>query len=335
MLYHILYEFLYPLNHLWAPLRVLNVFQYITFRTAYASLTALLISLLLGPWLITRLREFQIGQQIREEGPKSHQKKAGTPTMGGVLIVVSIVVPTLLWANLRTRYVWLAVLATVGFGAVGFADDYIKIVKRRSMGLTAREKMGFQTLLALLIGIYLLYLTNMRLYTTTLSVPFFKSFAPDLLIDRLFTTPFWFFGYLPFLFVIWLVIVGASNTVNLTDGLDGLAIGCTLIAAAALTALTYITGHSTLSDYLDIQYIPQVSEVTIFCGSMVGASLGFLWYNAHPAEVFMGDVGSLALGGAIGTVSVIIKQELLLILIGGVFVVEGLSVMIQVVSFKS
>ncbi|PYR97433.1 MAG: phospho-N-acetylmuramoyl-pentapeptide-transferase [Acidobacteria bacterium] len=334
MLYHILYEFLYPLNHLWAPLRVLNVFQYITFRTAYASLTALLISLLLGPWLITRLREFQIGQHIREEGPQSHQKKAGTPTMGGVLIVVSIIVPTLLWANLRTRYLWLAVLATLAFGAVGFADDYIKIVRRRSLGLTAREKIGLQTLFSICIGIYLLYLTNTHQYETKLTVPFFKTFAPDLLIDQLFTTPFWFFGYLPFLFVIWIVIVGSSNTVNLTDGLDGLAIGCTLIASAALTALTYVTSNSVLSDYLDLQYIRQAGELTIFCGSMVGASLGFLWYNAHPAEVFMGDVGSLALGGAIGTVAVIIKQELLLIFIGGVFVAEGLSVIIQVASFK-
>jgi phospho-N-acetylmuramoyl-pentapeptide-transferase len=334
MLYHILYEFLYPLNHFWAPLRVLNVFQYITFRTAYATLTALLISLLLGPWLITRLRDFQIGQHIREEGPKSHQKKAGTPTMGGVLIVVSIILPTLLWANLRTRYIWVAVFATLAFGAVGFADDYLKIVRSRSLGLTAREKIGFQTLVSISIGIYLLYLTNLKLYVTTLTVPFFKTFAPDLLIDRLFTTPFWFFGYLPFLLVIWIVIVGSSNTVNLTDGLDGLAIGCTLIASAALTVLTYLTSNAVLSDYLDIQYIRQAGELTIFCGSMIGASLGFLWYNAHPAEVFMGDVGSLALGGAIGTVAVIIKQELLLIFIGGVFVAEGLSVIIQVASFK-
>src|SRR5438552_2243779 len=333
MLYHILYEFLYPLNHFWAPLRVLNVFQYITFRTAYATLTALLISLLLGPWLIVRLREFQIGQHIREEGPKSHQKKAGTPTMGGVLIVVSIILPTLLWANLRTRYVWVAVFATLAFGAVGFADDYLKIVRSRSLGLTAREKIGFQTLVTISIGIYLLYLTNLKLYVTTLTVPFFKTFAPDLLIDRLFTTPFWFFGYLPFLFVIWVVIVGSSNTVNLTDGLDGLAIGCTLIASAALTALTYLTSNAVLADYLDIQYIRQAGELTIFCGSMIGASLGFLWYNAHPAEVFMGAVGSLALGGALGTVAVIIKQELLLIFIGGVFVAEGMSVIIQVASF--
>ncbi|MBI2150157.1 MAG: phospho-N-acetylmuramoyl-pentapeptide-transferase [Acidobacteria bacterium] len=335
MLYHILYEFLYPLNDVWSPLRVLNVFQYITFRTAYASLTALLISLLVGPWLIARLREFQIGQQIREEGPQSHQKKAGTPTMGGLLIIVSIVLPTLLWTNLRNRFIWVVILSCLAYAAVGFADDYLKIVRKRSLGLTAREKIGFQVLVSLSVGIFLLFLLNRNVYSTKLTVPFFKFFAPDLLIDRLFPTPFWFIGYLPFLVFVSLVIVGSSNAVNLTDGLDGLAIGCTLIASAALTALTYITGHAVLSDYLDIQYIQQVGEVTIFCGSMVGASLGFLWYNAHPAEVFMGDVGSLALGGAIGTVAVIIKQELLLFFIGGVFVAEALSVLIQVISFKT
>jgi phospho-N-acetylmuramoyl-pentapeptide-transferase len=336
MLYHILYEFLYPLYRYWSPLRVLNVFQYITFRTAYASITALLISLLLGPWLIARLREFQIGQHIREEGPKSHQKKAGTPTMGGLLIVVSIIVPTLLWANLRNRFVWLVTFATIAYAAIGFADDYIKIVRKRSLGLTAREKIGLQILTGIGVGVVLLYWMNVsaRLYSTKLNVPFFKAFAPDLLIDRLISTPVWILAYLPFLAFVALVIVGSSNSVNLTDGLDGLAIGCTLIASAALTALTYITGHRVLSDYLDIQFLPDVSELTILCGSMVGASLGFLWYNAHPAEVFMGDVGSLALGGAIGTIAVIIKQELLLIFIGGVFVCEALSVMIQVISFK-
>jgi len=336
MLYHILYEFLYPLSNYWSPLRVLNVFQYITFRTAYASITALLISLILGPWLIARLRDFQIGQHIREEGPKSHQKKAGTPTMGGLLIVVSIVVPTLLWANLRNRFIWLVTLASLAYAAVGFADDYIKIVKKRSLGLTAREKLGFQILTSLTVGVVLLYWQNLstRIYSTKLNVPFFKEFVPDLLIDRLFGSPFWFIGYIPFLAFVALFIAFCSNAVNLTDGLDGLAIGCTLIASTALTALTYITGHKLLSDYLDIQFLPDVAELTIFCGSMVGASLGFLWYNAHPAEVFMGDVGSLALGGAIGTIAVIIKQELLLIFIGGVFVAEALSVMIQVASFK-
>jgi phospho-N-acetylmuramoyl-pentapeptide-transferase len=337
MLYHILYEFLYPLNSVWAPLRVLNVFQYITFRTAYASITALLISLFLGPWLIARLRDFQIGQHIREEGPKTHQKKAGTPTMGGLLIVVSIVIPTLLWTNLRNRFVWLLLLSTIAYGAIGFADDYIKIVKKRSLGLTAREKLGFQILTSVTVAVVLLYWQSIspKIYSTKLNVPFFKAFVPDLLFDRFISTPFWFFGYLPFLVFVGLFIAFCSNAVNLTDGLDGLAIGCTLIASAALTALTYITGHRVLSDYLQIQYLEDIAELTIFCGSMVGASLGFLWYNAHPAEVFMGDVGSLALGGAIGTIAVIIKQELLLIFIGGVFIAEALSVMIQVISFKS
>src|SRR6058998_1951682 len=241
MLYFLLYEQLYKYV---SPFRV---FRYTTFRTAFASLTALFLCIALGPWLIRKLREFQIGQYIREEGPQSHQKKAGTPTMGGVLIIISIILPTLLWANLRNRYVWLAVLATLAFGAVGFADDYIKIVRRRSLGLTAREKIGLQTLFSICIGIYLLYLTNTHLYETKLTVPFFKTFAPDLLVDSLFTSPFWFFGYLPFLFVIWMVIVGCSNTVNLTDGLDGLAIGCTLIASAALTALNYVTSNEILS----------------------------------------------------------------------------------------
>jgi phospho-N-acetylmuramoyl-pentapeptide-transferase len=334
MLYHILFEFLYPLSPYWSILRVLNVFQYLTFRTAYASLTALLISLLLGPWLISRLREFQIGQQIREEGPKSHQKKAGTPTMGGVLIIVSIVVPTLLWANLRSPFVWICIFATVAFGAVGFADDYLKIARKRSLGLTGREKIGLQILISLSIGVFLLFLAQQGAYSTRLTVPFFKTFVPDLVIESLFTTSLFFLGYVPFLLFVSLVLVGTSNAVNLTDGLDGLAIGCTLVATAALTALTYITGHAVLASYLDVQNIPRVGELTIFVGSMVGASLGFLWYNAHPAEVFMGDVGSLALGGAIGTVAVVIKQELLLVFIGGVFVIEALSVMLQVVSFK-
>jgi phospho-N-acetylmuramoyl-pentapeptide-transferase len=339
MLYHLLYEFLYDgFNKYWAPLRALNVFQYITFRTAYASLTALLTSLIIGPWLIRRLREFQIGQHIREEGPKSHQTKAGTPTMGGVLIVLSIVMPTLLWTNLRNPFVWVALLATVAYGAIGFADDYLKVRKKRNLGLTARQKMGMQVLVGAITGMALLYLHTIMgpdgspLYSTKLTVPFVKYFTPDLVISM--PGPWKILGYLPFLVFVSLVIVGSSNAVNLTDGLDGLAIGCTLIASAALTALTYLTGHATLSDYLDIQHISGVGEVTVFCGCMVGASLGFLWYNAHPAEVFMGDVGSLALGGAIGTVAIIIKQELLLIFVGGVFVIEALSVMIQVVSFK-
>jgi len=335
MLYHFLYEFLYQHYSRNIPqLRILNVFGYITFRTAMASLTALAIGLWLGPWLIARLQDFQIGQHIREEGPKSHQKKAGTPTMGGILIVISILIPTLLWTNLRSQFMWLAVISTVAFGAIGFADDYLKIRNRRNLGLTGRNKLGLQIVVSLAVGSFLLYLMRHNLYSTKLTVPFFKAFTPDLIIDRLMSTPFFILAFIPFLVFVSLVIVGSSNAVNLTDGLDGLAIGCTVIASAALTALTYVVGHERIATYLDIQYLSGVEEVTIFCGAIVGASLGFLWYNAHPAQVFMGDVGSLALGGAIGTVAVILKQELLLVFIGGVFVIEAMSVMIQVVSFK-
>jgi phospho-N-acetylmuramoyl-pentapeptide-transferase len=334
MLYHLLFEFLYPMSAYWSPLKIFNVVQYVTFRTAASSLTAFLISLLMGPWLIRRLQEFQIGQHIRDDGPKSHLSKAGTPTMGGILIVVSIILPTLLWGNLRNPFVWLLVFSALAYGAIGFADDYLKIRKKRSLGLTAREKLAFQFLVSFVIGVFLLYLANRHLYSTKLTVPFLKFLQPDLVIDSLLSGPMFFLGYLPFLAFVMLLIVFSSNAVNLTDGLDGLAIGCTLIASAALTALTYLSGHFELSEYLQIQFISGLWEVTIFCGAMVGASLGFLWYNAHPAEIFMGDVGSLALGGAIGTVAVVIKQELLLPFVGGVFVVEALSVMIQVGSFK-
>ncbi|MSO19961.1 MAG: phospho-N-acetylmuramoyl-pentapeptide-transferase [Acidobacteria bacterium] len=329
MLYYLFYEQLFPL---FSPFRV---FRYLTFRTAFASITALVICLVLGPWLIRRLQDFQIGQYIREEGPQSHQKKAGTPTMGGLLIHVAILVPTLLWADLSNSLIWLVMLATLAFGAVGFIDDYRKITGRRNQGLSTRGKLGLQAVISLGVGVSLLALTATESYSTHLSVPFFKQFTPDLLIDSLMNSPYTYpaaFVFF-FLFVI-LVIVGSSNAVNLTDGLDGLAIGCTIIAAGALTVLTYVTGHAVFARYLEIQYLPQVGEVTIFCGAMVGASLGFLWYNAHPAEVFMGDVGSLALGGGIGTVAVIIKQEILLISIGGVFVAEALSVILQVASFK-
>jgi phospho-N-acetylmuramoyl-pentapeptide-transferase len=334
VLYHLLYEFLYPMNAYLSPLKAFNVIQYVTFRTAYASLTALLIGLLLGPWLIKRLQEFQIGQHIREEGPKSHQAKAGTPTMGGVLILVSVILPTLLWANLRNAFVWLVILSTLAYGGIGFADDYLKIRHKRNLGLTPREKLTFQFLVGLSIAFSLLILANHHAYSTTLTVPFVKVLQPDLVIDSLLPGRLFILAYVPFLVFVSLLIVFSSNAVNLTDGLDGLAIGCSLIASTALTALTYVSGHKTLSNYLGIQFSPGVSEVTIFCGSLVGACLGFLWYNAHPAEVFMGDVGSLALGGALGTVSVVIKQELLLPLVGGVFVIEALSVMVQVASFK-
>jgi phospho-N-acetylmuramoyl-pentapeptide-transferase len=332
MLYHILYEWLYLSNPGYG---ILNVFRYITFRTAYASLTALVLGLIMGPWLIGRLRQFQIGQHIREEGPSHHQVKAGTPTMGGILIVVSTVLPTFLWADLSTPFVWIALLSITGFGAIGFADDYIKVVRRRNLGLTGKKKIGLQILLSLLIGLSLLWLHTRGIYKTDLMVPFFKQFKPSLIWEAFSHNPYLFLlAFAPFLFFVAWVIVGSSNAVNLTDGLDGLAIGCVIIAASALTMLTYITAHARFASYLDLQFLPQVGELTIFCGAMVGASLGFLWYNSYPAEVFMGDVGSLALGGAIGTVGVIIKQEILLISIGGVFVLEALSVMIQVLSFK-
>jgi phospho-N-acetylmuramoyl-pentapeptide-transferase len=313
----------------------LNVFRYITVRTAVASLTALLLSLLLGPWVIDRLREMQVKQYIREEGPKAHKKKAGTPTMGGVLIVAAIVIPTLLWADLRNPYVMLALCATLSFGAIGFVDDYNKVVRKRNMGLRPRTKFSLQVLTCILVGGVLLDLQVKGAYTTQLSVPFLKRLHPDLVIHSLLGYNFiWPLAYVPFIVFLVLVIVGTSNAVNLTDGLDGLAIGCVLVSSTALTVLTYISSHARFADYLEIQKIPDVGDLVIFCGAVVGASLGFLWYNAHPAEMFMGDVGSLALGGAIGTVAVIIKQEILLLSIGGVFVLEALSVIIQVGSFK-
>jgi phospho-N-acetylmuramoyl-pentapeptide-transferase len=326
------YLFFYVLRPYFSPL---NVFRYITVRTAVASLTALLISLLLGPWVIDRLRDLQVKQFIREEGPKAHQKKAGTPTMGGVLIVAAIVIPTLLWADLRNLYVLLAVGATLSFGTIGFIDDYNKVVKRRNMGLRPSAKFFYQVLTCAAVGAVLLTLQAHGAYSTQLSVPFDKRLHPDLVIDSLLTHQYiWPLAFVPFILFLVLVIVGCSNAVNLTDGLDGLAIGCVLVSSAALTVLTYISSHARFAEYLEIQKIPDAGDLVIFCGSVVGASLGFLWYNAHPAEMFMGDVGSLALGGAIGTVAVIIKQEILLLSIGGVFVLEALSVIIQVGSFK-
>ncbi len=320
------------LQHDFSPFRV---FRYITFRTAYASLTALALSLLLGPWLIRRLREFQIGQQIRDDGPRSHQVKAGTPTMGGILLVISIILPTLLWADLRNRFVWLAVLATLAFALIGFFDDLAKVSRKKSLGLTGRQKLIFQTLVAAALAIALLYFSGEKQYSTNLIVPFFKQLNPDLIIHR-WLAVWWMhpMAYVPFILFVVVVVVGSSNAVNLTDGLDGLAIGSVLIAASALTVLTYLSGHAKFAEYLDIPHLPRVGEITVFCGAMVGASLGFLWYNCFPASVFMGDVGSLALGGAIGTVGVIIKQEILLLSIGGIFVIEALSVMLQVLSFK-
>jgi phospho-N-acetylmuramoyl-pentapeptide-transferase len=326
------YLFFYLLRPHFSPL---NVFRYITVRTAMASTSALLLSLLMGPWVIERLRDLQVKQYIREEGPKGHQKKAGTPTMGGVLIVAAIIIPTLLWADLRNAYVLLAMGATLAFGTIGFVDDYNKVVRRRNLGLTPRAKFSLQVLTCVLVGIALVSLQTQGAYSTQLSVPFFKRLHPNLVISSLFDhTYIWPLAYVPFVLFLVLVIVGCSNAVNLTDGLDGLAIGCVLVSSTALTVLTYLSSNAKFADYLDLQKIPDAGELVIFCGSLAGASLGFLWYNAHPAEMFMGDVGSLALGGAIGTVAVIIKQEILLLSIGGVFVLEALSVIIQVGSFK-
>jgi phospho-N-acetylmuramoyl-pentapeptide-transferase len=310
---------LYPL-HTYAT--VFNVTRYITFRTAAASLTALALSLALGPWMIRKLRDFQIGQVIRQEGPQSHRAKAGTPTMGGLLILTSALVPTLLWADLSNPYVWIAVLATAAFGGVGFTDDYLKIVRRSHHGLLPRYKMGGQIIVALAVGLAVLLLSqqNPPLYNTRLIFPFFKNLIPDL-------------GWFYIAFTV-LVLVGASNAVNLTDGLDGLAISTFAVSAAAFTALAYVTGHAVLAQYLLLVRFAPAGELTVFCGALVGASLGFLWYNSYPADIFMGDVGSLALGGALGTVAILIKQELLLPIVGGVFVIEALSVIIQVASFK-
>ncbi|HEY5765474.1 MAG TPA: phospho-N-acetylmuramoyl-pentapeptide-transferase [Candidatus Deferrimicrobiaceae bacterium] len=310
-----LYHLLYPLH---VDYSFFNVFRYITFRTIYASITALLLSFLIGPWLIRELGSHQIGQAIRRDGPERHLAKEGTPTMGGLLIVLAIVIPTLLWANLRNSYIWIAVFVTIGYGAVGFLDDYKKVIRKDSKGLSAKWKFCFQILLAGVAAI-LIYMDvgiNDRV-----SVPFFKRINPGL---GLFYVPF-----------IILVIVGASNAVNLTDGLDGLAIGPSIVAAGTYMLFAYLTGHVKIANYLQILYVPGAGELTIFCGAMAGAGIGFLWYNTYPASVFMGDTGSLSIGGALGVVAVMVKQEILLLLVGGVFVIEALSVIFQVFSYKT
>jgi len=329
MFYWLFFEKLF---HYYSPFRV---FQYSTFRTGMATLTAMLLSIMLGPWLIRRLREFQIGQHIREDGPQSHHKKAGTPTMGGLLICVSIVLPTLLWSNLREPAVWVALAGLVSFGGVGFLDDFTKMRNKRNLGLTAFWKMALEIVAALLIGVLLLAMNARGVYSTSMNVPFFKNFKPDLLITAWLHHPWTYpLAFLAFFGFLLLVLVGSSNAVNLTDGLDGLAIGLMVIAAGAMTALSFLSGNADFARYLELARTPGASELTIFCGTMTGASLGFLWYNAHPAEVFMGDVGSLALGGGLGVVAVLLKQEVLLLFIGGVFVIEALSVILQVGSFK-
>jgi phospho-N-acetylmuramoyl-pentapeptide-transferase len=309
-----LYHLLFPLA---SSYKLFNVFKYLTFRTIYAMITALIVSFIIGPWVIRRLEALQARQVIRTDGPESHLKKQGTPTMGGVLILTAIIIPTLLWADLTNVYIWLTLFIIAGYGLIGFVDDYKKVVEKNPKGLSPKQKMFWQVLLAGAAGIFLYNLSG---FTTDLYFPLFKRLHPDL---GLFFIPF-----------VTLVIVGASNAVNLTDGLDGLAIGPVSINAATYLLFTYIAGNAKLSGYLQIPYVPGSGELAVLCGAMVGAGLGFLWYNSYPAEVFMGDVGSLSLGGGLGILAVITKQELLLVIVGGMFVVEALSVIFQVGSYK-
>lgn len=330
MIYYIFYELLYNSQSGGESylVKALNVFQYVTFRTAYATVTSLLISLVFGGKVITALKNWNVGQQIREEGPQAHMAKRGTPTMGGVLIIASVLISTLLWARLSSVYVWTVMIAMTLFGAIGFFDDYAKMAKQRSLGLTGRQKLIFQFLIA--VGVWaVLFITTRYLatkYSWNLNIPFFKATADPIGVS--------YIGPWLYLIVVIIVLLGSSNAVNLTDGLDGLAISVTFIAMAALTAFTYLISDARWARYLDLTHRPEAAELTVFCGAMAGASLGFLWYNAPPAEVFMGDVGSLAIGGAIGTIAVLTKLEFMLLMVGGVFVIEAMSVMIQVTSFK-
>lgn len=310
MLYHIFY----PLA---ANVKLFNIFRYLTFRTIYAMITALLVCFVVGPWIIRRLESLQARQVIRTDGPESHLQKQGTPTMGGVMILAAIIIPTLLWADLTNSYIWMALFITVGYGVIGFVDDYKKIVKKDTKGLSARQKMFWQVMLAGAVAVFLFLKPG---FSEQLYFPFFKNFHPDLGI--------WFIPFAA------LVIVGASNAVNLTDGLDGLAIGPVAINAATYMLFAYVAGHATLSAYLQVPRVVGAGELAVLCGAMVGAGLGFLWYNSYPADVFMGDVGSLSLGGTLGIIAVLTKQELLLVIVGGVFVVEALSVIFQVGSYK-
>jgi phospho-N-acetylmuramoyl-pentapeptide-transferase len=308
-----IYHLLYPLA---SDVGAFNVFRYITFRTGAATLTALFIAFLLGPSLIRALSRLRVGQPIREIGP-AHQGKAGTPTMGGLLILLSLLVSVLLWSNLDSRAVWTVLGVTVGYGLLGFIDDYRKVRQGHSAGISGRTKLFWQTTIALSVAVAIYHDPG---FDARISVPFFKNFSPHL-----------GWVYVP---VATFIIVGTSNAVNLTDGLDGLAIGATLVAAAAFTGLAYVSSHFVISEYLDLIHRPEAGELTVFCGAMVGASMGFLWWNCYPAQVFMGDVGSLSLGGALGTVALLIKQELLLFLVGGLFMLEALSVVLQVGSFR-
>jgi phospho-N-acetylmuramoyl-pentapeptide-transferase len=311
-----LYSLIYSLHDWFSPL---NVFRYITFRTSLAVLTAMFFSLLLGPWIIRRLKRLSLTQQIRDDGPKAHLGKAGTPTMGGLIIILCILLSIFMWGDLKNIYIWVMIISLAGFGGIGFIDDYLKIHKQSHKGLRAYQKFGMQIVLALLIGIFL-YMNPKDPYADVLSVPFFKKWLFD-------------FGllYIPFSAI---VMVGSSNAVNLTDGIDGLAIGLVAVAVLANGVLVYLSGHKGLAQYLQVLYLPGTGELTVFCGAMFGAALGFLWFNSYPADVFMGDVGSLGLGGALGTLAVITKHEIVLAIVGGIFVIETFSVMLQVASFK-
>jgi phospho-N-acetylmuramoyl-pentapeptide-transferase len=310
----VLYHLLYPLH---TSISAFNVFRYITFRAIYASLTAFLICFVLGPWFIRKLREMQIGQYIRDDGPQAHLKKAGTPTMGGTLIIFAIVVSTLLWTNLTNFYVWILLMVTTSYAGIGFIDDYLMQVKKRSKGLSARGKLALQALVAVMAGVLVITRPD---FNTQVTIPFFKNISPHL-------------GWSYVVFATF-VIVGTSNAVNLTDGLDGLAIGPVVIAGVTYMIFAYVAGNIKIADYLQITYVAGSGEAAIFCSAMAGAGVGFLWFNAFPAQMFMGDVGSLPLGGALGTIAVITKQEILLVLVGGLFVIEALSVIFQVGFFK-
>jgi phospho-N-acetylmuramoyl-pentapeptide-transferase len=311
------YHLLYPLHTEWS---ILNVFQYITFRAAYAAVTALLISFVFGDWMIRKLEALQLGETIREEGPEHHAKKAGTPTMGGVLILTSIVIPTLLWGDLTNRSVLICLVGTVWMGLIGFVDDWLKVVKKRPKGMIGRFKLAGQVGFSLLLYFSIRYFWADEFPQTEIVIPFLKNVVVDI-------------GWLSLPLMIF-VVTGTSNAVNLTDGLDGLAIGLSAFAFIGFAALAYVTGNVIFADYLNILYLPGTGELTVYCAAVVGASLGFLWFNAHPARVFMGDTGSLALGGALGTVAILVKRELLLVVIGGMFVVEAVSVILQVTSFR-
>lgn len=308
------YHLLYPLH---TTLSVFNLFRYITFRAIYAGLTAFLICFLLGPWVIRKLTSLKIKQHIRKEGPKEHYEKAGTPTMGGILIVGSVLLSTFLWANLTNFYIWVVILVTLCFALIGFLDDYLMLVKKQNKGLSAKKKIMLQVIVALTAGIILSLYPD---FSTRVTIPFFKGISLD--------------PGLGYIAIAAIVIISASNAVNLTDGLDGLAIGPIIVAFAVYMLFAYVTGHFKIADYLQLDFVPGCGEITVFCGAMAGAGAGFLWYNTYPAQVFMGDTGSLSTGAALGTVAIITKQEILLILVGGLFVIETLSVIFQVGFFK-